>query len=155
MADEGFEDLLQELRDVAERADPVPDAVLGAAKDAFIWRTVDTEIAQLLADSAAPVGAAGVRSGAPPRLLTFQGPGLEVEIEVADTGPTRRLTGQVVPPGPVHIVVRTSAAALDIDADEMGRFTVGDVASGAVSLLVSRVGDAGHRHEVATSWVSI
>jgi len=40
------------LRSVIERADPVPPPVVAAAKASFTWRTIDSELAELVADSA-------------------------------------------------------------------------------------------------------
>ena len=43
--------MLHELRDLAERTDPVPASVLEAARAALDWRRVDTELAELVADA--------------------------------------------------------------------------------------------------------
>ena len=40
------------LRSVIDRADPVPQAVVAAARAAYTWRTIDAELAELTADSA-------------------------------------------------------------------------------------------------------
>jgi hypothetical protein len=138
------------LRSVIDRADPVPSAVVEAARAAYTWRTIDAELAELTADSA--MASAGIRSSSAPRLLTFEGLGIEVEVEVAQTGTTRRLTGQVVPVGAAQVTVRSADATLDVAADDLGRFTVEGIPSGAISLSVLR---AGAEHPIVTSWVSI
>jgi len=150
MAEPAFDPLLAELRSVVERADPIPDAVILAAKASFTWRTVDAELAELVSDSL--LSAAGVRSGAGARLLTFEGPGVEVEVEVADTGRTRRLTGQLVPVRAAAIVVRWHSGSVETQTDELGRFTIVNVPAGAVSLAIT---DPADRQTVVTSWVSI
>ena len=43
--DEG--ELLEELRSLIDRLDPVPDHVEAAARAAYSWRTIDTELAAL------------------------------------------------------------------------------------------------------------
>jgi len=150
MAEQPFEPLLAELRDVAELADPVPAAVVTAAKAALTWRTVDAELAELTADSS--LAPAGVRAAQAARLLTFEGPGVEIEVEIVETGPTRRLTGQVVPVTPAGVTIRWGAGVVDVTADDLGRFTATDVPAGSVRLEVRRADD---RHPVVTSWVSI
>jgi hypothetical protein len=138
------------LRSVIERADPVPSAVVDAARAAYTWRTIDAELAELTADSA--MAAVGVRSSSAPRLLTFQGPGVEVEVEVAQRGSTRRLSGQLVPVGPAQVTVRWSSGSRETAADDLGRFAVDGVPAGSVSLLVLRTGA---EHPIVTSWISI
>ena len=150
MAEPATDPLLGELRRVVEKADPIPDAVVSAAKASFTWRTIDAELAELVSDSL--LSSAGIRSGTGARLLTFEGLGVEVEVEVADTGRTRRLTGQLVPVGAATIVVRWSAGSVETQTDDLGRFTVADVPAGAVSLAIV---DPTDRHTVVTSWVSI
>ena len=119
MAEAMFEPLLHELRDVVDKADPIPDHVLAAAKAAFIWHTIDAELAELVSDSLATSGA--VRATDAARLLTFEGHGVEVEVEVAETGATRRLTGQLVPAAAARVTVRWAGGATEADADEFAK----------------------------------
>jgi hypothetical protein len=138
------------LRNVIDRADPVPQAVLDAARAAYTWRTIDAELAELTADSL--MATSGVRSTSAPRLLTFEGAGIEVEVEVAHTGSTRHLSGQVVPMGPAQITVRWSGGTQETTADELGRFAVDRVPVGSVSLAILRTGAD---QPIVTSWISI
>ncbi|MGH8889357.1 MAG: hypothetical protein ACRDV3_06290 [Acidothermaceae bacterium] len=149
MAEQSLEPLLAELRNMLDEADPVPDAVLASAKASFVWRTIDAELAELTADS---VNAAGIRAAGAARLLTFEAPGVEVEVEVADLGPTRRLTGQLVPPGPASVTVRWNIGSIETAADDLGRFTVEGVPTTTISLSILRPGSA---HPVVTSWVAV
>lgn len=150
MAEQPFDPLLAELRSVCDRADPVPSSVVTAAREAFTWRTIDAELAELTADSL--LAGAAVRSADAARLLTFEAPGLEVEVEVAQAGAQRRLTGQLIPVGEALVTIRWSNGTLQINADEMGRFAADAVPAGTVSIEVRRTGVA---HPVVTSWVSI
>jgi hypothetical protein len=150
MAEPMFEPLLRELRDVVDKADPMPDHVMAAAKAAFMWRTIDAELAELVNDSLA--AHSGVRATDAARLLTFEGPDVEVEVEVAETGTTRRLTGQLVPAGGARVTVRWASGNVEVDADEFGRFTAPGVPATSVRIEVRRAAEA---RPTVTSWVSI
>jgi hypothetical protein len=151
MVEQSQEDpLLTALHNVLSNADPVPPSVVEAARAAYVWRTIDAELAELTADSA--MSTAGVRSSSAPRLLTFEGQGVEVEVEVAQTGSTRRLSGQLVPIGPAQVTVRWSGGTQETVADDLGRFAVERVPAGSVSLAVVR---PGAEHPIVTSWISI
>lgn len=150
MAEPSTDPMFSTLRSVIDRADPVPAAIIEAARAAYTWRTIDAELAELTADSA--MAAAGVRSSSAPRLLTFEGAGVEVEVEVAQTGATRRLSGQLVPVGPAQITVRWSGGSQGTTADDLGRFAVERIPAGSVSLAIVRVGAD---QPVVTSWISI
>src|SRR6185437_9552744 len=150
IAEPAFEPLLAELRNVVDQADPIPEPVVAAAKAVFTWRTIDAELAELVADSF--VTAAGTRTADAARLLTFQADDTEVEVEIAATGATRRITGQLVPPGPAEITIRWAGGSVEARTDELGRFSADNVPALAVSLSILRRG-AGR--PVVTSWVSI
>src|SRR6202165_46621 len=95
------EQLLAELRQLGRKLDPVPAEVLFAARGSLAWRRVDAELADLSFDSLVDgdLELAGVRSGDDSvRLVSFDGPDLTVEVEVAAVGDHRRLVGQLVPP---------------------------------------------------------
>ena len=67
--------ILASLRMAAAIREPVPASVLQAARDAFAWRLIDAELAELVADSACELASAGTRGGGQPRLVTFEVPG--------------------------------------------------------------------------------
>jgi hypothetical protein len=150
LSDDG--DLLAAMRGVWDQVDPVPSHVLEAARGAFGWRDIDTELAELVLDSR--LTDAGVRSAEGPRLLTFEAPGLTIEVEVGVTATGRNLVGQLVPPGPAMVTVRCNGPDRTIEADGLGRFSAVGVPAGPVSLLCHRV-DAGGSTDLATSWVTI
>jgi hypothetical protein len=150
MAEQATDPLLAELHNVIEAADPVPDGVVAAAKASFAWRTIDAELAELVADSGLAVSA--TRAAAAARLLTFEAAGRTVEVEVAETGTTRHLVGQLIPMEPATITVRWPDGSRDAESDELGRFTLDDLPAGPISLTIRRaVSDV----PVATSWVII
>ncbi|MGH3321959.1 MAG: hypothetical protein ACRDN9_17660 [Streptosporangiaceae bacterium] len=148
------ESLLDELRTVLAMIDPVPRQVDKAARASFDWRTIDVELAELVADSAVQPFAV-VRTPAPdagPRLLTFEAPGLTIEVEVADEGDERRLIGQLVPPQVADVEVRWRGGSLRGNSDTIGRFIAAPVPAGPVSV-ACWLGDS--PTPVVTSWVTI
>src|SRR5688572_26855827 len=66
------------LGDAIRHTDPVPEHVLAGARAAFTWRTIDAELAELVFDSASEL--TGVRSETMSRQVTFQAPGVEIEV---------------------------------------------------------------------------
>src|SRR4051794_41786114 len=91
------EQLLQELRNVLP-ADPVPQAVVAAARATLTWRSVDDELAALLSDSA-DRALTGVR-GSGDRRLAFEAPQLVIEFVLVPGPRGSRLEGQLAPPRP-------------------------------------------------------
>jgi hypothetical protein len=156
MTERPADPLLSELRSVIESADPIPDAVVAAAKAAFGWATVDAELAELVADSARATDrglvTAGTRDAAAARLITFEAAGRTVEIEVAETGNTRHVVGQLVPMERASITVRWPDGSRVTESDEVGRFSLDGLPAGPISLTVRR---ADTDVPVATSWVVI
>ena len=64
--------LEEQLRQIIERLDPVPERLLAAAKDCYTWRTVDSDLAELVFDSMAEDHGVLVRGADDPRLLSFE-----------------------------------------------------------------------------------
>ena len=128
-------------------ADPVPDRVLEGARAAWTWRTIDEELAELVFDSASEL--TGVRSEDTARQLTFRAPGMEIEVMVTDQA-TRRIVGQLVPPGAFSIRLLVGDAEWAQTTDRLGRFTFEDVAPGPVRMVVADVTGA---PIVTTEWV--
>lgn len=152
--DEADAQLLESLRAVVARADPVPPEVEAAARASYTWRTVDAELAELAYDSLLDDDRlVGVRGDNAPRALTFEGPAYSVELEVAEEGARRRLLGQLVPPHPARIEVRHSGGLLKLGADEVGRFSAAGVVAGPVSLRCHLEGVDGP--PLDTAWVTV
>ncbi len=100
------------------------EKLIRAAQAAFTWRTVDADLEILSLESELAVSdSALVRDAGhgAPRVFTFQGERLSVEIEIDDDG----IVGQLTPPGPARVTLVTAdgpqAAA---DADEVGCFSL-------------------------------
>lgn len=93
--------LMRRIADMFDWADPVPRAVVEGARAAFGWRDLDAELARLVEDEL--LQGTAVRADGEQRLLTFEAPGLTVAVEATEIGGSRRLVGQLVPPGPGQV----------------------------------------------------
>jgi hypothetical protein len=136
--------LEEELRALAAVLEPVPERLVQAAVDAYAWRTVDADLAELVFDSLGDSQeAALVRGGQGERLLSFQAASLTIEVEVTATGPARRLIGQLVPPQRADVEIRHQDDVLKIATDDLGRFIADSLPAGPVSLRCSPAAGAG------------
>jgi len=126
--------LLADLRHAGELDGP-PARLDEAIKAAFSLRHFDAELAALTYDSAEDEHArAGVRNAGTPRFLTFEAPRLIVEVQSTPEGPTRRLVGQLTPAQAARLDVRHGGGTAAVEVDELGRFAVGGIAPGPISL---------------------
>ena len=158
------DELVAQLRRVANEVDPVPEAVVAAARAAIATRDLDAELAVLIADSAArdaddlshpslafePTrrGTTGLSGG---RLLSFSGGGLQVDLEVSERGELRDLIGQLAGPPATGCTMEHPGGQWPIPLDDLGRFTVTGVKPGPIRLrCLSERGFV-----VTTAWVAI
>jgi hypothetical protein len=147
--------LMSRLRSILSSDSP-PAHLLEQAKGLYGLRNLDAELAALTADSAVDPAPVTVRDAGPAvRLLTFEAPGLaiEIEIEVGGTGRFHRVLGQLEPPGPAVIEIRQPSAPRPrrVDVDVRGRFVIEDVAPEPISLTCHRDGD----RPVRTEWTGV
>lgn len=141
------EELLATLGRALDAADPVPESVLDGARAAFTWRNIDTELAQIVFDSSQEL--AGVRSEDMNRQVTFEAPGVEIEVMVVENG-VRKLVGQLVPPAERTVELVGGDSVQSIQTDHLGRFDFDDIGPGPVRIVV--LGADGQRM-VQTEWV--
>jgi hypothetical protein len=144
-------ELEEQLRRIAARFDPVPPQLLEAAVDSYTWRTVDSDLAELVFDSLAD-DVALVRGPEHARLLSFEASGLTIDVEVTGSGPDRRIIGQLAPPQQAAVEIRQGLNVNDLDADELGRFS-GPLRAGPFSLRC-RTGTDPDR-PVVTDWIAL
>lgn len=135
-------------------AEPETDARRrAAAQAAFTWRTIDTELAELLHDSALEAGAA-VRSAAEgPRSLSFGRSGLTLEIEIDGD----QVLGEVIAEGsaagagPAVVVLRRpDSDDMTAETDAAGFFRFSGVVPGSVRFEVTR-----GEWSLTTPWVTL
>jgi hypothetical protein len=146
------DDLLAELGAVLQQVGGPPPAAIDAAKGLFTWRTIDAELAALAHDSLVDAVETGVRATGQPRILTFETDELTVEVEVDETPGARRLIGQLTPPGPAGLELRTPGEPVRGAADDLGRFVLAlPVERLRSSLRVERAAGVA----VETAWVTL
>ena len=141
--------LLDQLRAALDEADPVPDAVVDAAKGSLTWLTVDAELAALAADS--DLSSTGVRSSGNSRVLTFECSTGVVVVEITSYDGQRRIVGHA--DRPAQLVIRHRSGAIDLETDEHGRFRAEGVEAGPVSLRCAFLDSP--QTPIVTSWVLV
>lgn len=123
---------------------PVSDHALALGQAAYSWFEPEAALAALTCETvAAPAGVRGEGS----RLLTFAGPCVSVEIEICG----REIVGQLAPPSPAEVILRSPGGEHGTRTDEAGSFALSGVPVGLVSLLF-RFADA---TSVVTSWIRV
>jgi hypothetical protein len=156
---DGREDdaLLEELRALAARLDPVPERVREGAHAAYTWRTIDAELIALTRDSAIEQERepALVRATTGPRVLVFESEHISIEIEVTPNSQQHlRVVGQLVPAVRAEIEVQQGAGALTTESDELGRFLIEGLSPGPARLRCRIPAGQGGRC-LATEWTQI
>ena len=89
------DELEAELRRLAADREPVPAELVQAAVDAFGWRDIDAELAELVYDSLVDADEASLVRGPPgQRLVSFAVGGMTIDVEVTSAGPGRTVMGR-------------------------------------------------------------
>ena len=152
MVTNGWDDveLLAALRQALSGRDAIPPEFVAAGKNAFAWRNIDAEFAQLTYDSIRGAGqlAATRAESAAIRALTFTSPRLTIELEVHEDS----LLGQVLPEQGTTIEVQTRAGVeTEVTTDEMGCFSIRPIPRGAFRLRCRAAAGI----DVLTSWITL
>jgi hypothetical protein len=150
------DELMARLRDLLAEDDPVPPLVVSAARESLSWRTIDAELARLVADSLVAdslLATAEVRGDAA-RLLTYQVDEIVIEVEVTETSGRLRVVGQLVPPMVARVQAEQPGGSVEVHADRLGRFTAEGVLRGPTRFACTPVDDDGVQTgpPVLTEW---
>lgn len=149
------EDLLAELRLLANDVDPVPPEVTAFADAALGWRRIDAVLAELLSDSLLESRAAALtRSGvARARSVTFAASDVEIGVEIRDEDSGVVMLGQLAPPAAASVDVQRgdSSIVATVEADALGRFRIELGEGGRIRLRLRRASQP----PVETSWITI
>jgi len=148
------DELEAELRGLAADREPVPGELLRAAVDAFAWRDIDAEIAELVYDSLLDADAASlVRGPSEQRMVSFAAGGMTIDVEVTGAGPGRQVLGQIAPPQRAVVEIRYPGDTVTVEADELGRFRSGPLPHGPASLRLRPAAGA-EGPAIVTDWIS-
>ena len=152
---ESDDQLEAELRRLAADKEPVPAELVQAALDAFGWRDIDAELAELVYDSLVDADEASLVRGSPgQRLVSFAVGGMTIDVEVTSTGPGRAVMGQIAPPQRAVVDIRGTRDTVTVETDELGRFQSGPVLPGPVSLRL-RPPAGGDGPAIVTDWIAL
>jgi hypothetical protein len=144
-------DVLGRLRGLTD--DPPPTTLLAAARAAFSWRTVDTDLCRPAYDSLLDEALTATRGGHDARLLRFAFDDLVVDVEISSEADSRTVVGQRTPAMTAELTVRHGGAAeQSVRADELGRFVAEGLRPGPLSIRCVRPSGGGAVH---TDWVLV
>ena len=144
------DDLLAALREALRAREAVPPEFVEAARNAFAWHNIDSELAQLTYDSSRdPEYQPSLRAeSASIRALTFTSVHLTIEVEVTQGS----LLGQIIPAQAGVITVQPrDGAEVEFPADEIGCFSVRPIPAGPFRLYCRA--DAGA--DAQTGWITL
>lgn len=152
---ESDNELEAELRLLAADKEQVPAELVQAAVDAFGWRDIDAELAELVYDSLADADESSqVRSSPGQRLVSFAVGGTTIDVEVTAAGPGRTVMGQIAPPQRATVDIRYPRDTVTVEADELGRFQSGQLPPGPASLRL-RPPPGGDGRPIVTDWIAL
>ena len=149
------DELEAELRQLAADREPVPAELVQAALNAFGWRDIDAELAELVYDSLVDADETSLVRGSPgQRLVSFAVGGITIDVEVTDAGPRRSVLGQIAPAQRAIVDIRGPQDTVTVEADELGRFQSGPVPPGPASLRLRPL-PGGDGPPIVTDWISL
>jgi hypothetical protein len=148
------DELEAELRRLAAGREPVPAELVQAAVDAFGWRNIDAELAELVYDSLLDTDEASLVRGPPgQRLVSFAVGGITIDVEVSSAGPGRSVMGQIAPPQRATVDIRYRQETVTVETDDLGRFRSGPLPPGPASLRLRPPSGGGPA--IVTDWISL
>ncbi|MCW2933351.1 MAG: hypothetical protein JWM19_4313 [Actinomycetia bacterium] len=145
------EELMERLRRITATADPVPEAVMAAARAAFGLRDLDARVAELVRDSEVDAPLMAVR-GAEARMLSYEADSTTIECEVMTRAGQRNVSGQLS--GGVASAVEAQVPGgppMSVPVSAHGWFTVHGLPSGPFRLRCRMTDGA----TIVTAWTSV
>ena len=133
--------ILDGIRELFERADPMPADLPERIRFALAMRGLEAEVARLAAEEDPRLLAA--RGAEQSRTITFDSDSLTIMIRIdSNENGTVRIDGWLAPPQRREIEMQTEADTLRVQSDEQGRFAFAGVPRGTARLSV-RPGEPG------------
>ena len=153
--------LIDDLRALFTRDDPMPALVVEAGTASLGWRRLDAELAELLSDSAleeAGVIAHARGQTASLRSVTFAAGPLTIDIEIQGDERERRILGQLSPAVAATVELQLSDPGLaptTTNTDALGRFRASLPATAAAATALRLRVDVPGSGQIETSWVPL
>ena len=130
--------ILDGIRELFERADPMPADLPERIRFSLAMRDLEAEVARLAA--AEQQHLAGARGAERSRTVTFDSDSLTIMIRIDfNRDGTVRIDGWLAPAQRREIEMQAIAETLRIDSDEQGRFVFPSVPRGTVRLVILAV----------------
>jgi hypothetical protein len=136
MDDLDFE-ILDGIRALFERADPMPADLPERVTSSLAMRGLEREIARLVSEEDPRL--VGARGAEQSRTVTFDSASLSIIVRIEENkNGSVRIDGWLAPPQPREIEMQTSGGTLSVSSDEQGRFAFAEVPRGSARLVVMR-----------------
>lgn len=137
-SDDGEHAVMQRLRGLWERRDPVPPDLARRVTAALAGLSIDEEYRQLVLLSRGPA-LAGTRAVAiteiPPVRMEFADADVSLLVRVAEAPHgARRMDGWIVPAGHYEVALRQGSRSWTRQTDEAGRFVFEAIPAGSTTL---------------------
>lgn len=140
--------VLDQLLRFLQETEPLDDRVVDAAVDAYVWRTVDAELLDLLVDSR-DGELELVRDEEAARVMAFGRDDRGVHFECIPEAQGFVLEGAIQPPLAGIVVLQRPSETVSARMDALGTFRIGPVAPGTVRLVVN---DGNGQPMMVTPW---
>jgi hypothetical protein len=135
--------LLDGIREVFQRADPMPADLPERIRFSLALRDLEIEVARIAAEGPRLVAARGAEQS---RTITFDSDSLTIMIRIdANRDGTVRVDGWLAPPQRREIEMKTAFSSLTVLSDDQGRFAFAAVPRGTAQLLVLAADQEGGR----------
>jgi hypothetical protein len=132
--DETDLEILAEIRDMFQAADPMPPDLPERIRFSLALRDLEIEVARLVEEDREMLAVRGVEQS---RTITFDSDSLTIMIRIdQNRDGTARVDGWLAPPQRREIEVKTTADTLSVPSDDQGRFAFTSVPRGTAQLVV-------------------
>ena len=128
-------EILDGIRAIFERVDPMPADLPERVRFALAMRGLESELARLVTDEDPRlVGARGTEQS---RTVTFDSASLSIVIRIEENkNGSVRVDGWLAPPQPREIEMQAAAETLSVSSDDQGRFAFAEVPPGTARLVI-------------------
>jgi hypothetical protein len=132
--DEADLEILAEIRDLFQAADPMPPDLPERIRFSLALRDLEIEVARLVEEDREMLAVRGPEQS---RTITFDSDSLTIMIRIdQNRDGTARVDGWLAPPQRREIEMKTTADTLSAPSDDQGRFAFTSVPRGTAQLVV-------------------